>query len=234
MRNFHNYLVLIVILLCEILLVRNVTISFLMYSFLVTGVLLSLSYQKQESGELNNSGKLLLVLMIFPIVRIVELFLSLDFFWKTELVYGLMLFLGVFYLIKFKIDIGVRKNLWLTPLVICLGMLLGFIGNVFFDFPKYSGILFLIPLIGFSEELLFRGLIQNLTEKNSGVLSSIFLTSVLYGILHLSFGISLALVFFVVSLVICFVYYLTRNIILSSLMNIVIASLFLGFPQISL
>ena len=216
MKKYLLILLSLSVFLSEIILRINETAGFFLYSFLIAGCLISLA--KAES--LDNYGKLIVVIMILPIIRIVELFIVFEFFWKTFMVYFILLFLVSFYSIKFKINPGyTKKKLFLLPLVIVLGVSLGFLGNLL-GFEKYFGLIFLIPLIAYSEEVLFRGLIQNFIEKSYGVGISIVFTALLYGIFSLSFGFPVLVIFFI-SLIISFVYSFTRNIYLTIAMNMI-------------
>jgi len=205
------------VFLSEIILRINETVGFFLYCFLIAGCLISLA----KAEFLNDYGKLIIVFMILPIIRIVELFLVFDFFWKSFIIYYILFFLVVFYSINFKINPGyTKKKLYFLPLVILISVCLGFIGNLF-DFERYVGIIFLIPLIAYSEEVLFRGLIQNFVKRNYGVLSSIIFTALLYGIFSLSFGFSGVFVIFLISFVISLIYNFTRNIYLTITMNMI-------------
>ncbi|MBS3073164.1 hypothetical protein J4477_05005 [Candidatus Pacearchaeota archaeon] len=158
------------VFLSEIILRVNETAGFLLYSFLILGCLLSLSKAK----TLNDEAKLLIVFIVLPILRIAELFIFFESFWKIHLVYLILFFLVTFYSAKFKVNPGFfKENLWMIPIVIILSAVLGFTGNFFFTFEKHLELLFLIPLIAYSEEVLFRGLIQNYAEKGYGGIASI-------------------------------------------------------------
>lgn len=230
MKNYFLILFSLSLFLSEIILRINQTFGFLLYSFLIAGCLISLA--KAES--LDNRGKLIIVFMILPIIRIAELFLVFEVFWKTFIVYCILLFLAVFYSIEFKINPGyTTKKLYLLPLVIILSIFLGFIGNSFFSFEKYAGFFFLIPLIAYSEEVLFRGLIQNFIKKNYGIICSILFTAILYGIFSLSYGFPTVLFIFFTALSISCIYHFTENIFLTIAMNIVLQLFLFVFPMFS-
>ena len=219
------------VFLSEIILRINETAGFLLYSFLILGCLLSLSKAKL----LNNDAKLLIVFIILPILRISELLIFLEFFWKINLVYLILFFLVTFYSVKFNINPGFSKgNLWMIPIVIVLSVILGFVGNFFFTFEKHPEFLFLLPLIAYSEEILFRGLIQNYSEKIYGVVASILFSSVLYLIFSLSLGIFAVIFIFIASLIIGIIYHFTKNIFLVIIMNFILHLFLFIFPQILL
>ena len=165
MKKHFAVFVILILILSEILLNINEIIGFILYGCLIALCLLSLSHTKL----LNEYGKLIIVLMIVPIVRIVELFLSLEFFWEVLISYSILLFLSFYYSVRFKLDHGHKKEKlgWL-PLAVIIGIDLGLLGNFFFSFEKYSWLIYLIPLIAYSEEILFRGMIQNLIYKGIG------------------------------------------------------------------
>lgn len=217
MRKYLLVLLSLSMFLSEIILRINQTFGVFLYSLLITGCLIALS--KKES--LDNYGKLIIVFMILPIIRIVELFLVFEIFWRVFVVYFILLFLVSFYCLKFKINPGYTKEkLGLLPWVILVAVFLGFMGNVLFEFDKYLGFVFLIPIIAYSEEVLFRGLIQNLGEKSCGVFCSIFFSSFLYGIFSLSFGFSVIFIF-IIAFVIGLTYYFTKNIFLTIAINMI-------------
>ncbi len=199
------------LLLSEIILMVNPTWGFVFYALLISGCLISLS----KAEVMDNYGKLIITLMILPTIRIAEFFIGFNFLWTSFITYYILGFLATFYVIKFKINPGyTKKLLGLLPLVIIIGGLLGILLNNF-GLDKYPGFLLLLPIIVYSEEVLFRGLIQNFTKESYGAVSSILFTSALYFIFSLSFGLPIALLFFFVSLVSCIIYHFTRNIFLT-------------------
>jgi membrane protease YdiL (CAAX protease family) len=216
-------------LLSEILFNLNTVLGFISYTLLISGCLIALSRKE----NLDDSDKLIVIFMILPIIRIAELFITFSYIWRSALVYSILCFLVLFYSIKFKINPGYTKK-WLSllPLIIVLGIILGVMGNQLLNFNQNALFLFLLPLIAFSEELLFRGLIQNLVGKNVGFFSSIFFTSLLYFIFSLSLGFPIALFFFAVSLVICLVYHSTKNIYLAMALNLIVQLFILVMPKI--
>jgi len=209
MKKHFAVLVILVLICSEIVLSINVTTGFILYSCLITLCLLSLSHTK----ALNEYGKLIIILMIVPIVRITELFISLSFFWKILISYSILLFLSFYYSVRFKLDHGHKKEkLGLLPLAVFIGIALGIIGNSLFSFDKYSWFIYLIPLIAYSEEILFRGMIQNLLEKSYGITASILITAFLYGIFSLGYGFLFALFIFFAGIFIGIIYDSSRNI----------------------
>ena len=161
--------------------------------------------------------------MIFPMIRILELFLKLNNYWTISVVYYLFLFLSLFYFIKFKFDFKVKKKnlLWLI-LCIILGVLFGLFGGKVFIIEKSIWYLTIIPLIAFTEELFFRGMIQKLINKSYGFSYSVILTSLFYGVASLSFGLEFILFFILFSLVCSIVYDLTENLWFCMIINAMI------------
>jgi len=213
----------------EIVLSINKYIGVLIYALLIGIVLFDL----EEYEFLNNNEKLLIFLMILPIARISELFIYFNLFWKTIMFYFIISFLVIFYTKKFKINPGYTTNkLWFFPISIIIGLCLGYIGGLYFEFEKSISILFLLPFIAFSEEILFRGLIQNHAKKEFGSLFAIVFTSILFAIFSLSFGFKFSLFMLISNLIICLIYNKTENIWLTLPINLCI-NLFLfmiAFP----
>lgn len=229
MKKYLLVLLGLSVFLSEVILRVNEIAGFFLYSFLIAGCLISLS--KAES--LNNHAKLIIVFMILPIIRVAELFLVFEFFWRVLIVYLILFFLVTFYSIRFKINPGwTKEKLWLLPLVILVSIFLGYIGNVFFSFEKHPELLLLIPLIAYSEEVLFRGLIQNYTKKSYGARASVLFTALLYGIFSLGYGFPAVLFIFFIALITSLVYNSTKNIFLVIAMNMIV-HLFLFLPKFS-
>ncbi len=231
MKKAWLFLLVLVLLLSELVLKINASMGFLLYIGLITGVLLAL--HKAES--LDNNGKLMVILLILPIIRISEVFLDFSYLWRTLIVYYALLFLACFYCFRFRINPGyTRRNLALLPLVILLGIVLGVLGNFLLDFGKNIGVLALIPAIAFSEEILFRGLIQKLIKTEHSAFFSILLTAIIYSIFSLSFGFPAVLFVFIVSLIISLVYNFTENIFLAIAINMLVQAFVFVLPKIHL
>jgi len=219
MKKSLLFLLVLSVFLTEIILGVNEIAGFIFYVFLITGVLLSIS----KAEFLDNHGKLALIFMILPTLRIVELFLEIGFFWETLIFYYLLLFLVTFCSLKFKINPSYnKKNLILLPLVVLLSIFLGCFGNIFLNLDKYTGFVAIIPIIAFSEEVLFRGMIQNLIEKEHCSFVSVLIPALLYGIFSLSYGFSAIIFFCITAFIISLVYHLTKNIFLTITANLII------------
>jgi membrane protease YdiL (CAAX protease family) len=212
-------LLVLALILSEVFLSLNETVGFILYSALVALCLLSLSHKP----SLDDSSKLIIVLMIVPIVRIIESFITFGFFWKLIISYSILLFLSFYYSVRFKLDHGHKKEkLGFLPLAIILGVALGLLGNFFFSFDKYPWLIYLILLIAYSEEILFRGMIQNLLEKNYKPVFSILIASLLYGVFSLGYGVLFSLFMFSASVVIGLIYARTKNIFLAVGINLIL------------
>ena len=224
MNKYLLWLLAISLFLSEIILKFKPEFAFICYCFLIGGCLISLSL----GDSLDNRGKLVIVFMILPILRISELFLQFNFIWNSFILYYLLLFLVVFYCIQFGFAPRFSsKFLFVLPIVLIFGGLVGVLGNMFFSFEKSIWFFSLLPIIAFSEELLFRGLIQNLTLREYGGVFSIFFTSLLYGIFSLGFGLEIAFFFFCVSLAVSFIYFLSEDFYLCFFVSLVLHLFFL-------
>ena len=93
----------------------NAKIGAIMYFVLMSVSLILLSRQ----NGLDNISQMIIVFLVVPLVRIAGLFMDISYVWKIVLGYGILLFLGVYYLREFDIDIGsVREYIWMMPLVV--------------------------------------------------------------------------------------------------------------------
>lgn len=204
--------------LSEILSYIDPRIGFLSYSVLITGCLFAIAKFKTP----NKQGKLMTLLLIIPIFRITNFFLTIDYFWRMFALYGILVFLVTYYCFKFKLNPGyTKKNIWYFLLIILLGIGFGFLGNSFLDLEKHFGLLFLLPLIAYSEEVLFRGMLQPLIKENYGRFFSILIPSILYFIFSLGFGF-LALFMFLIAIFSGLIYALSKNIYLVIILNFLI------------
>jgi len=83
--------------------------------------------------------------------------------------------------------IGVRECCFFAPIVIVLGIAIGFIvphGGMPAASSALAALLVTFFFVAVPEELFFRGLLQNLLEPRLGYLGSLFLTSVVFGLSH--------------------------------------------------
>jgi CAAX protease family protein len=97
---------------------------------------------------------------------------------------------GVGYDLRPKINdigIGLREFLYLAPIVVVLGLTLHFLhwhSRVPAPWALGGAWAFTFLFIAIPEELFFRGLVQNLLERQWGTRASLAVTSVLFGLSH--------------------------------------------------
>jgi len=218
------------VLLNEIILGFSDEIGVIMYLVLMSLSLILLA--REETFD--EISQMIIVLLAVPLVRISVLFLDVSYIWKIGLGYGIFLFLGIYYICKFRVDIGkIGRCLWAAPLLVLLGFLFGFIGNVLFVGERGLILIMALPLIVFSEEIFFRGLMQNVVEKSSGVFYSIVIPAVIYAALSSYLGLWLAILFFMVNLFSGIVYYSTRNLFLSIIFNLSVSVVVFVVPRLA-
>jgi membrane protease YdiL (CAAX protease family) len=207
----------LLIILAEVLVRFNSSFGAFIYFFLISCSVVFLS-ERNIPREYYN---LFIILTIIPLVRVLCLFVDLGYIYRLVVVYFILLFLSIYYSKKFSIPIGFRKeNLWFLPFVIIIGGLLGFVGSSFIGFKE--GLLFwILPLIAVSEEIYFRGLLQNSIEKTLNVIYSFILPAVLYLVLVFGFGGFGAIFLLGIFVFSSIIYHNTRNIWLCIVLNIV-------------
>jgi membrane protease YdiL (CAAX protease family) len=214
MKKIYFIALIALFFILELVLWINQTVGFYAYVVLVGVILIAL--ERDKSKEFDFTEKLLIFLTIIPIARISEFFIEFGFFWETFIFYFVISFLVIFYTKKFRINHGyTKKKLWFLPLSIVIGILMGYAGNYLFELEKYPELLVLIPLIVFSEEILFRGMIQNFAGEY-GSSFSIIITSLLVAIFSfMSLGYQFAIFLFMCNLIIGLIYDETGNIFLT-------------------
>jgi uncharacterized protein len=83
--------------------------------------------------------------------------------------------------------IGLRECIFFAPIVIALGIAIGFI-TPHGGFPAASKtaatVLVTFFFVAIPEELFFRGVLQNLLEKRAGYAASLLITSAIFGLSH--------------------------------------------------
>jgi membrane protease YdiL (CAAX protease family) len=180
--------------------------------------------------EIDKDEKLLIFLMIIPICRLAELFFNFSFFWNTLIFYLMVISLVIYYAIKLKIKswpfIGNPSYL----------LIVAFVGGVLSLFAKqvlhleFVGLIFLIPIIAYAEEIYFRGGFQNLAKDCFGSLAILF-TALLYAAFCISYGFTFVLIAFFAALVLSTLYHFTKNLYLTFALNIIFhVVVFLFFP----
>lgn len=190
-------------------------------AFILTSLLISAVFDKA-------SRNLLACLSIIPAVRLVGFSIpSTDIFLRTALVYCsiFVLCFGYQVCLKIKKTWHRLKHIRDLPLMIIIGVLFGSLEYAFL--PKegfnlgisFSSALLFFLFLGYTEELLFRGLIQNLVEKITKPLYSILFTSILYTFVHINNSLSGTALAFFVSMIVSTVFHRKKNIFLVTALN---------------
>ena len=214
------------ILICECALIVEPNLGFVLYSLLVAGVLIALS----KFEVLNNESKTLIALLVIPIIKIAEIFIDFNFLWKVFIFYIIFGSMAVYYFIRFEIKANFsRASFKRIIIALILGISLGIAGRYVLNIQIDQAFIALIPLVAFSEELFFRGILQNLASKSYGERAAIFLTSLLFFIFTLSLGVYPAVFFFVVSFLIGLLYEYSQNVFLCILASACINAIIMIF-----
>lgn len=208
-------------------LVLNIFFEFgLLIYVIFIGAVLILMENRFDKGK---DEKLLIFLIIVPMCRIPELFLDFNFFWKTLIFYVPVIAITIYYARSLKLS----SRPFIGNILIAVGVFFfsGVLALLAYSFDlKFAGLVFLIPIIAYAEEMLFRGGIQNLTRESYGVMSIIF-TSILYATFSMNYGFIFLLIALGASLVISTIYHFTKNLYLSYGLNIVFHTLlFIFYP----
>lgn len=194
-------------------------VGFFIYAIFIGIILVVMENEIQHTKE----EKALIFLMIIPLCRLASLFLDVNFFWSTLIFYLLVISLVIYYSIKFWFR--VRKNPFIgNPFYFLAVLLFSLTAWALAKYAfqvEFSGIVFLIPIIAYAEEIYFRGGFQNLTHAWFGQYSIIF-TSLLYAIFSISHGFYFMLIAFLASLILSTLYYFTKNLYVSFALNIVL------------
>jgi len=209
--HFIYLLFLALIALAEILTVySNTQLGMVLHSFIFVFLLIYYSYIPIHSFT-NQLKSSLLALALVPLIRIISLSMPLFNFELTYwfLIIGIPLFISSFFVIRIlnlkSNDIGLSwKNLGLNLIVSSSGLIFGYveylilkpeplISTLNLNEAIIPGLIILI-FTGFLEELIFRGIIQNVAEKVFQNIAIIY-TAALYAILHIG-NLSLLLIIF--------------------------------------
>lgn len=223
------YLFILVALLSEIILSVNPVAGLVSYFVLITGCLIILA----RNEKMDDFSKFVILFLIVPTMRMIDVFLNFNQFMRTIIFYYLLLFLVVFYSLKFKINIGYNSHkLILLPIVTLLGLGFGYIANQLMNVNANISMIFILPIIVFSEEILFRGLLQNTSLKIYDKTTSFIFVALLYSIFSLSLGIIFASLLALFSLVLSIIYFKTKNIYLTLIANFIFQSAIFVIPKI--
>lgn len=216
------------IFLVELMLNMFYKVGFLLYAVFV-GVVLILM---ENETYITKDEKVFIFLMIIPITRLAEVFITFDFFWRTLIFYLFIIFLVIYYSVKLQVNskpfIG-NPGYFIGIALLAGGA--GIIGKYVFEF-QFASLIFLIPIIAYGEEILFRGGIQNLTRESFGMVSILF-TSFLYATFSMNLGFLFFGVAFLASLIISAIYHFTKNLYISFLLNLIFhVVVFVIYPNI--
>src|SRR5574340_1185760 len=135
--NKNSFILLILaFFLVEVILNASAYAGILIYTFFAGLVLLSV----EEEG-LSHGGKLLIMLLIIPMAKICSLFVE-GFLWKAVAFYSVLFFLALFYVLKFEITLEFPKkdSVWILGLSTIIGLLAGYLGNLYFGFEKQAAL----------------------------------------------------------------------------------------------
>jgi membrane protease YdiL (CAAX protease family) len=196
------------VLLAELMLKIDSRITFLLYFVVIVFFLFALS----KTMSLSREGELASIFLIIPIVRVIQLFLNIDFFWNNLILYTCFLYLAIVCVTRFDLKEGFttyKGHFVIYGLLI--GIILGLFSSELLLVEKKGSLLYLLPLIVFAEEIFFRGVLQTFIEEKYGRIIGMVFVSVIYGFLCLNQGNLFALLFFVFYLAGSILYTETRN-----------------------
>lgn len=227
-RNF--LLVLVGFAIVEFLLNSFLTLGFFIYAVFTGVILIMMENEIQHTKE----EKVLIFLMILPICRLASIFLNFNFFWNTLIFYLLVIGLTIFYSIKFWYR--TRKTPFIgNPFYFLTVLLISGIGWAVGKYAfkvDFAGIIFLILIIAYAEEIFFRGGLQKLVQEWFGNFS-IIIVAFVYAIFSLSYGLVYVLVAFFAGLILSTSYHFTKNIYLGFVLNIIFHVLvFIFYPVV--
>jgi membrane protease YdiL (CAAX protease family) len=230
MKKIAVLLFVLFVLLNEIILRFSNNLGAFMYLILMSLTLFVLS----REDDLNDFSQMIVILLVVPLVRVAGLFIDLPYIWKVSLGYSMLLFLGIYYVLKFKIDIGSDFDyLWVFPFVGGIAIIVGILGNVLFSSGGNLILISVLPLIVFSEEIFFRGLMQNSIEKSCGVIYSVVAPALIYGALSIYLGIGMTIFFLIMNIFCGIVYSSTKNIFLGIFFNLIVSAMVFVVPNLS-
>ena len=230
------YLSVVMIGIAELTLMRSIELGMLTHAMIIIALAASIaSLHKREAKEehskeqFKNTANLLSAVMILPLIRIFDFALPLVFFRQVywSMVISLPLLIAIAYLgrnlgMSLR-DAGLIPGKFPLQLAIALtGIAFGFMEySLIHPLPLISSLsleTILVPAIvfmaftGFTEELLFRGIIQTLAVRVYGPLSGILYSSALFTVMHVGFNSAPHMLFILaVSLFFGAVFYRTKS-----------------------
>jgi len=214
----------------EITLIKyNIEIGLALYSVFLAFLILSLTFRKFKP-EVKEA---LFIISIIPLMRLLGALLPLEnlaFLPRTSGVYVILLISAfiVFKHVNFK-KISSKDYMGFLPLAIILGIALGLIEfkilrpEPIFEYLNIYTILLgfgVMGLTGLAEEFIFRGLMQNHFLRIFKIIPTIFLTNLIFMLMHLIWLNYLELLFvFVVGSLCGIIYYRTKNLVLVAILH---------------
>ena len=214
MKGIVVSLIVLLTLLIEILLIKNPLLGLILYLVFMT----SLYFIFSRNEKLLPLFKFVTLLLLIPLIRILQFFVSLPEYISDIVVYSILLLLTLYYLIWFKISPRTRRNWIFLPIIVIIGVIMGLLGKFFLNemvFLPFS----LILLISVSEELFFKSLLFETGKDVLKPFALILSLSLFYAVLHISFGFTAFAFFLLFSLISNMLYYSTRNVILSMILS---------------
>jgi membrane protease YdiL (CAAX protease family) len=177
--------------------------------------------------------EVIFIMMILPIIRFLGSLLPVEgFSFPVRIVVTyLIMFILAIIMLKF-VDIkqvSASKFMKFMPIAIIFGFFLGWIEYFilkpepafqYLNINTFAFGILIMMLTGFAEELIFRGLIQNLLLKIFNVFAAIITANIIFMSMHLIWLNPTELIFvFFVGIICGWIYYKTRNLILISVFH---------------
>ncbi len=226
----YNFLatLLLAVLLLELILKVSPLLGAIIYLIAIAAAVIAasrLDYLHERKKQI-----ILLVAAVCAI-KITSLFLPLNLFFRTLVAYALLTFVSVFYASNINVSKRKIKYRWVGGIAVA-AVLWGYAGNIVAGFEKNILFLALIPLIAFSEEYIFRGLLLNSAEREHGKETAVVFTALFYGILCLGYGLAPAFFFFTMSLLFGLAYIYTRRLFLTMILSVIVHAFLFAAPSI--
>lgn len=168
----------------------------------------------------------------FLLLNFVNIFFHFsDIYINMLIMYAILLFISLIFCLKifhekrfFRL-----KNITHIYIILPIGILLGLAIYYFLGFSQFSLVhitlqqaVGLIVLIGVSEEIFFRALLQNAVTKMTDTFIAITFTSILFGLFHFSTNIFATVLYILLSLMSCVTYSIWKNIYITIALNSII------------
>jgi len=226
----YNFLatLLLAVLLLELILKASPLLGALAYFAAIAAAVAAAS---KLSYENESKKQLILFTAAVCAIKTASLFLSVSLFWRTLAAYALLTFVCVFYASDLNLPKRQIRYRWIGWAVVAT-ILLGYAGSVVTGLERDALFLGLIPFIAFSEEYIFRGLILNSSEKESGKEAAVLFAALFYGVLCLGYGLTAAFFFFTMSLLFGLIYIYTRRLFLVMIFSAIVHAFLFAMPEL--